>query len=122
RAGVLVDLPTFDLGLGLGVRPAFVGGFQKPSFDEPTDGTLEPSLDVTKRLGSNALASLTINTDFAETEVDTRRTNLTRFPLFFPEKRTFFLDAADIFAFGSGIDGESLLPFFSRRIGLVEGQ
>jgi hypothetical protein len=65
---------------------------------------------------------LTVNTDFAETEVDTRQTNLTRFPLFFPEKRTFFLDGADIFAFGLGIDGESLLPFFSRRIGLVGGR
>ena len=83
---------------------------------------LEPSLDVTQRLGTNALASLTVNTDFAETEVDAQQTNLTRFPLFFPEKRTFFLDAADIFAFGSGLGGESLLPFFSRRIGLVEGQ
>src|SRR4029453_14597269 len=55
-------------------------------------------------------------------EVDARQTNLPGFPLFFPKKGTFFLDAADIFAFGSGIDGQSLLPFFSRRIGLVEGQ
>jgi Domain of unknown function (DUF5916) len=122
RAGLLVGLPAFDLGLGLGVRPALVGGFDNPAPGASTEGTLEPSLDVTKRLGTNALASLTVNTDFAETEVDTRRTNLTRFPLFFPEKRTFFLDASDIFSFGSGIDGESLLPFFSRRIGLVEGQ
>ena len=122
RAGLLAGLPTFDLGWGLGVRPALVGGFDNPRPGGPTDGTLEPSLDVTKRLGTNALASLTANTDFAETEVDTRQTNLTRFPLFFPEKRTFFLDASDIFAFGSGIGGESLLPFFSRRIGLVEGR
>ena len=122
QAGLLTGLPRFDLGLGLGVRPALVGGFQNPAPEAPTDGTLEPSLDVTQRLGSNALASLTLNTDFAETEVDARQTNLTRFPLFFPEKRTFFLDAADIFAFGSGLSGESLLPFFSRRIGLVEGQ
>ena len=80
----------------------------------------EPSLDVTKRLGSNLLASLTVNTDFAETEVDTRQTNLTRFPLFFPEKRTFFLEAADVFEFGLGA-GPDVLPYFSRRIGLVEG-
>jgi Domain of unknown function (DUF5916) len=122
QAGRLAGLPRFDLGLGLGIRPALVGGFQDPGPETATDGTLEPSLDVTKRLGTNVLASLTVNTDFAETEVDTRQTNLTRFPLFFPEKRTFFLDGADIFAFGLGIDGESLLPFFSRRIGLVEGQ
>jgi hypothetical protein len=122
QAGLLTGLPHFDLGLGLGVRPALVGGFQNPAPDASTDGTLEPSLDVTQRLGTNALASLTVNTDFAETEVDARQTNLTRFPLFFPEKRTFFLDAADIFSFGTGLGGESLLPFFSRRIGLVEGQ
>ncbi len=66
------------------------------------------------------LASLTFNTDFAETEVDTRQTNLTRFPLFFPEKRTFFLEGSDIFRFGFGL-GSSLLPFHTRRIGLVEG-
>jgi len=122
QAGLLTGLPRFDLGLGLGVRPALVGGFQNPAPDAATDGTLEPSLDVTQRLGTNALASLTLNTDFAETEVDARQTNLTRFPLFFPEKRTFFLDAADIFSFGIGLGGESLLPFFSRRIGLVLGQ
>ncbi len=122
RAGLLVGLPVFDLGWGLGVRPALVGGFDNPSPDASAEGTLEPSLDVTQRLGTNALASLTVNTDFAETEVDTRQTNLTRFPLFFPEKRTFFLDAADIFAFGVGLGGDSLLPFFSRRIGLVDEQ
>jgi hypothetical protein len=122
QAGRLSGLPRFDLGLGLGIRPALVGGFQNPAPEAATDGTLDPSLDVTKRLGTNVLASLTVNTDFAETEVDTRQTNLTRFPLFFPEKRTFFLDGADIFAFGAGITGETLLPFFSRRIGLVEGQ
>jgi hypothetical protein len=122
RAGLLAGLPRFDLGRGLSVRPSLVGGFQDPAPESPAEGTLEPSLDVTQRLGSNALASLTVNTDFAEAEVDTRQTNLTRFPLFFPEKRTFFLDAADIFAFGIGIGGETLLPFFSRRIGLVEGQ
>jgi Domain of unknown function (DUF5916) len=122
QAGRLGGLPRFDLGLGLGIRPALVGGFQNPAPGAATDGTFEPSLDVTKRLGTNVLASLTVNTDFAETEVDTRQTNLTRFPLFFPEKRTFFLEGADIFAFGAGITGETLLPFFSRRIGLVEGQ
>jgi len=122
RAGILEGLPRFDLGLGLSVRPSLVGGFSDPAPEAPAEGTLEPSLDATQRLGSNALASLTVNTDFAETEVDSRRANLTRFPLFFPEKRSFFLDAADIFSFGIGLGGESLLPFFSRKIGLVEGQ
>jgi heavy metal sensor kinase len=122
RAGLLAGLPAFELGLGLGVRPSLVSGFQNPAPGVATDGTLQPSLDVTKRLGSNALVSLSVNTDFAETEVDTRQTNLTRFPLFFPEKRTFFLESADIFSFGIGIGEEALVPFFSRRIGLVSGR
>jgi hypothetical protein len=62
-----------------------------------------------------------VNTDFAETEVDTRRTNFTRFPLFFPEKRTFFLEGSDIFQFGLDL-GSNLVPFFSRRIGLLSGR
>lgn len=119
-AGRLVGLPAFDLGWGLAVRPALVGGYRRTAAGAPAEGTLEPSLDVTQRVGSNMLASLTVNTDFAETEVDSRRTNLTRFPLFFPEKRSFFLDAADIFSFGIGLGEGSLLPFHTRRIGLVD--
>jgi hypothetical protein len=92
-----------------------------PAPDDDVDGEFQPSLDVTQRLGANVVSSLTVNTDFAETEVDTRRTNLTRFPLFFPEKRTFFLEGDDIFGFGLGLN-EDALPYFSRRIGLVEGQ
>jgi len=75
---------------------------------------------VTQRAGANVLVSATINTDFAETEVDTRRTNLTRFPLFFPEKRTFFLEGGDVFSYGIGADPD-VLPYFSRRIGLIDG-
>ncbi len=64
-------------------------------------------------------ANLTVNTDFAQTEVDQRQVNLTRFSLFFPERRDFFLDGATFFDFGSNGDGgEQVQPFFSRRIGL----
>jgi hypothetical protein len=119
RAGLLVGLPRFDLGVGLSVRPSVAGGFSRDSAPAPTLAESHASLDVTERLGNNGLASLTANTDFAETEVDSRRINLTRFPLFFPEKRTFFLEGADIFDFGIGLD-EDVIPFFSRRIGLVE--
>jgi hypothetical protein len=121
RAGLLTGLPKFDVGLGLSVRPAVTTGGGIPAPSESVDGKFQPSLDVTQRLGANLLASLTVNTDFAETEVDTRRTNLTRFPLFFPEKRTFFLEGADIFSFGLGLD-EDVIPFFSRRVGLVDGR
>jgi len=123
RAGVLVGLPPFDLGVGLSVRPSFTGGGSRDSAGAPVRDESHPSLDVTQRVGGNTLASLTVNTDFAETEVDARQVNLTRFPLFFPEKRTFFLEGADIFDFGLGLSSDrDVLPFFSRRIGLVEGQ
>ena len=118
RAGRLTGLPAFDTGLGLTVRPSLVGGGGIPEPEAPVDGTFEPSLDVTQRLGGNLLTSLSVNTDFAETEVDQRQVNLTRFPLFFPEKRTFFLEGADIFQFGLGL-GTDVIPYFSRRIGLV---
>src|SRR6185295_19141770 len=98
RAGLLTGLPDFDLGVGVSIRPAVTSGGGIPAPSAPIEGRFHPSLDVTQRLGANVLASATVNTDFAETEVDTRRTNLTRFPLFFPEKRTFFLEGDDIFA------------------------
>jgi hypothetical protein len=118
RAGLLTGLQAFDLGMGLSVRPAFTASTGRPAPNAKTEGDADVSLDVTQRLGANTLASLTVNTDFAETEVDTRRTNLTRFPLIFPEKRTFFLEGSDIFAFGLGT-GDDVRPFFSRRIGLL---
>jgi hypothetical protein len=117
HAGLLTDLPPFDLGLGLSIRPGIVGNASKPAADEDRVYKAEGSLDVTKKVGPNLLSSLTINTDFAEAEVDARQTNLTRFDLLFPEKRTFFLEGADIFEFGLGT-GEDLIAFHSRRIGL----
>lgn len=121
RAGLLTDLPDFNLGLGLTVRPAVTGGSGIPAPDANLDSTADASLDVWKRVAPNLTASASINTDFAETEVDARQTNLTRFPLFFPEKRTFFLEGSDIFQFGLDL-GDQLIPFFSRRVGLVEGR
>lgn len=121
RSGLVTGLPDFDSGIGLGVTPALVGRAGKPGDEESSGVEGEPSLDVNQLIGAATIASLTINTDFAETEVDARRTNLTRFPLFFPEKRAFFLEGSDIFDFGLGL-GRDLLPFFSRRIGLVDGE
>jgi hypothetical protein len=121
RAGRLTDLPAFDLGVGLSVRPAVVAGRGVPAYGAAGENDMRASLDVTQRLGPNLLASASVNTDFAETEVDARQTNLTRFSLFFPEKRTFFLEGADIFQFGPGL-GSEVMPFFSRTIGLVDGR
>ena len=120
RAGTLTDLPPFALGIGLQVRPSVTAASGIPAPRADRVDARDMSLDVTQTLGANALAALTVNTDFAETEVDTRRTNLTRFPIVFPEKRTFFLQGADIFDFGLGL-GDDVRPFFSRRIGLLDG-
>ena len=121
RAGLLEGLPPFDLGLGLSLRPSATAGAGIPAPGADVEDEQDLSLDATQRLGGNTIASLTVNTDFAETEVDTRRTNLSRFPLVFPEKRTFFLEGSDIFEFGLGLN-DDVRPFFSRRIGLLEGR
>jgi hypothetical protein len=120
RAGLLTGLPAFSQGRGLSIRPAMTAGGGVAAPSAGIDGDAQPSLDVTQQLGTGVLSSFTVNTDFAETEVDTRRTNLTRFPLFFPEKRTFFLEGADTFSFGLGL-GQDIIPFFSRKVGLVNG-
>jgi hypothetical protein len=121
QAGLLTDLPAFDLGIGLSIRPAINAGVQRVSADAKSDFTGDPSLDITQKLGANLLGSVTVNTDFAETEIDARQTNLSRFELFFPEKRTFFLEGSDIFEFGLRLNEDGpLIPFFSRRIGLGE--
>jgi hypothetical protein len=118
QSGLLTGLPAFDLGRGLSIRPAVVTGAERPSPAARTTGDAQVSVDATQRLGANTLASLTVNTDFAETDVDTRRTNLTRFPLLFPAKRTFFLEGADVFDFGLGTSTD-VRAFFTRRIGLL---
>ena len=121
RAGLLTNLPVLTQGRGLAVRPAVTGGGGINGVGQRVDGTADASLDIAQRLGPNLVSSFSINTDFAESEVDTRRTNLTRFPQFFPETRTFFLEGSDIFQFGLGL-GNDVIPFFSRRIGLVSGR
>jgi hypothetical protein len=86
------------------------------------DGSsFEPSADLFWRPVPELSAVLTFNTDFAEADVDERLVNLTRFPLFLPEKRDFFLQDAGIFNFAGTLDDGSVwgpVPFFSRRIGL----
>ena len=120
HAGRITELPDFDVGVGLSVRPAVYGSSGSTGTGLSAEQDFEASLDATQRLGANLLAAATVNTDFAETDADTRRTNLTRFPLFFPEKRSFFLEGADIYQFGLGL-GQDVLPFHSRRIGLLSG-
>src|SRR5262245_41931036 len=74
RAGLLTGLQEFESGGGATVRPAVTSGGGIPSPDARVEGDFQPSMDINQRLGANVLASATVNTDFAETEVDTRRT------------------------------------------------
>ena len=121
RAGVLTGVGDLRQGLGLSVSPF---GLVRSEHDlETHHHTVQGDAggDVTWNLTRDLTGYLTINTDFAETEVDTRRINLTRFALFFPEKRSFFLEGSDLFSFGTGL-GYDFIPFFSRRVGLFEGE
>ncbi|HSW40593.1 MAG TPA: sugar-binding protein [Acidobacteriota bacterium] len=141
RAGNITGIENPSQGIGLDIKPYGIIGFTR---DIGRRNIVQPSgmigedvlqadysggLDIFYRITANIVSSTTINTDFAETEADTRQVNLTRFSLFFPEKRAFFLQDAGIFEFarvdsngppGSNMGGD-LIPFFSRRIGLVAG-
>jgi hypothetical protein len=133
NAGLLVGIENVSQGFGLDVKP-FVSGTvgDAPGGDPvlPLDGDGKVGVDLFYNVTPSLRANLTINTDFAETEVDQRQVNLTRFALFFPEKRDFFLDGAPFFDFfsgggggggGFGGGGGIVQPFFSRRIGLKDG-
>jgi hypothetical protein len=94
--------------------------------DHSLDGTSLGGAGATAKAGVDAklaasptlTADFTINTDFAQVEADSQVINLTRFPVFFPEKREFFLESSGIFDFGTA---ERAQLFYSRRIGLKEG-
>lgn len=99
------------------VKPYGMGGFSaKP---EITEAEKNAGLDVRYQVTNSLISNLSVNMDFAEADVDERQVNLTRFRLFFPEKRDFFLESAGNFQFG--IPGETEL-FFSRRIGLSDDE
>ncbi len=119
--GKLTGLTGMSQGLGLEVVP--YGIIEQSRSGEPgnlgTSTSPDAGFDVNYSITPSLKASITVNTDFAEAEVDQRRINLTRFPLFFPEQRDFFLEGSNIYEFApsSGVN-----PFFSRRIGLRGGQ
>ena len=120
-AGDLVGLAGISQGIGLDVRPYALGGIDKKR-DEDLIQDGDIGLDLFYQLTPGLRSVLTVNTDFAQTEVDDRQINLTRFRLYFPEKRDFFLDGYNYFQFAN--EGESRRPkmmtFWSRRIGLEE--
>ncbi|HUR32652.1 MAG TPA: DUF5916 domain-containing protein [Vicinamibacterales bacterium] len=131
-AATLVGLQAPSAGQNLELKPYAISSMS-------TDNTVKPSVvnDLAARIGgdakygitSNLTADFTVRTDFAQVEVDEQQVNLTRFNLFFPEKRDFFLEGQGIFAFAgrqsSGLNagvGDTPYLFFSRRIGLDAGR
>ena len=132
-SGEAFGLTGMSQGVGLDVIPSASSTYHNDRVASATNSELNPSLDISYKLTPSINGLLTINTDFAATEVDGRQLDLQRFSLFFPEKRAFFLTDFDIFQFGgvptggggfgnrvvgmrSGTNG---LAFFSRRIGLT---
>ena len=121
-SGILDGISGITQGVGLDISPYLVGGLDNRR-GEPGKTSLDGGVDVFYQISPGLKSSITINTDFAETEVDDRQINLTRFNLHFPEKRDFFLDGANYFQFGIETEQESpvarrIIPFFSRRLGL----
>jgi hypothetical protein len=124
NAGLVTGISDVSQGRGLDIKPYLVGTLQSSPGrgDSRTGRDGAAGVDVFYNPTPGLRANLTVNTDFAQTEVDQRQLNLTRFSLFFPEKRDFFLDGSTFFQFGAefAYPGE-WTPFFSRRVGLDQG-
>src|SRR5262245_15268039 len=124
QAGVLTGLHDLNRGLTLRIKPfaktALTRVSTNPSIPARTHSTSDIGIeDLKYRLTSDFTADFTANTDFAETDVDAQVLNLTRFPVFFPEKREFFVEGGGLFDYGPGGGANSEFKFFfSRRIGL----
>jgi hypothetical protein len=118
RAGLLSGLDSLQSRQFVEVKPYAISGAQNqegaPGFLYNFGGDINYLLTPTYRL------NLTLNTDFAQVESDQQQINLTRFPLFFPELREFFLEGEDFFDMGFG--GNRIVPFYSRRIGLDDNR
>lgn len=131
-AGTLTGLEAPASSRAFELKPYVLGGVTTDTTAAPplsNDGNLRVGGDAKYAITQNLVADLTVNTDFAQVEVDEQQVNLTRFNLFFPEKRDFFLEGAGTFAFAgrasAGLaagSGDTPYLFFSRRIGLDGGR
>jgi hypothetical protein len=130
-AATLVGLQVPPSSRNLELKPYGIGGIRTDVEADPpfaNQGSGDAGFDLKYGLTKGLTADFTYNTDFAQVEADEQQVNLTRFSLFFPEKREFFLEGQGIFTFGGPRpppwEGPSSAPvvFFSRRIGLAEGR
>lgn len=97
------------------LTPSITTSYQNDVIENIDDTNIKPSLDVQYNVTSSLKLDATINPDFSQIDVDQQVTNLTRFSVFFPERRNFFLENSDLFS-NLGVDGVN--PFYSRRIGV----
>ncbi len=123
RAGGLLNLQNLTPGRNLQLKPYGLGKSSRDALLTPSplkDEKLDAGLDVKYGVTSNLTLDLTANTDFAQVEADVEQVNLTRFPLFFPEKREFYLESANTFQFGEQnfFGPPPIQLFYSRRIGI----
>ncbi len=121
-AGTLENLEEIKPGANLKIKPYLSGSLHKAG-DRNTETDAELGFDIKYGITNGFTWDFTYNTDFSQVEADEQQINLTRFSLFFPEKRDFFLENSGIFNFGSsGIFGmnNDMIFFFSRRIGLSD--
>ena len=121
--GNLVGLADIKQGKKLHVMPYVIGGGIREEGDASMDFSGDAGLDIKYGLTPNLTADISINTDFAQVEADQEQFNLTRFLLYFPEKRTFFLEGAEVFRVAEKFrfhEPPGLFLFYSRRIGLSE--
>ncbi len=119
--GVVEGLEAARPGGRFKLKPAGVYGFTRE--DRERTSSFDGAFDAKVALGSNLNLDVTVNTDFAQVEADEQQVNLTRFELFFPEKREFFLENAGLFQVGEPyrpFEPPETLLFFSRRIGLSD--
>jgi hypothetical protein len=129
-AGELSGLELGSRQRNLQLIPYALGGTVRETDPETedalSDSIAELGLDVKYSITSDLTLNGTFNTDFSQVESDDVQVNLTRFSLFYPEKREFFLENADLFSFGhgGGFGGHppEVTPFFSRRIGIRDGE
>ncbi|MDA1028370.1 MAG: DUF5916 domain-containing protein [Bacteroidetes bacterium] len=122
RYGRLTGLKNIRRGKNIEIKPYVISGAQNVRRDlkfekTESDTNYDAGFDLKYGITSNLTLDLTVNTDFAQVEDDNTQLNLTRFSLFFPEKREFFLERAGIFEHG---DSRRTQTFFSRQIGLTE--
>jgi len=121
KAGTLTGLSRVRRGNQLEVKPYVSAGFQRgfAPFSEERTALTKTGVDLKYAITPTLTTDITLNTDFAQVEADRAVINLTRFPVFFPEKREFFLEGAGVFDVNFG---ERPRVFYSRQIGIANGQ